>query len=322
MASDTYIGVSGSKKRVKEIYVGVTSSATTINITNSNISTYFTVTNGTYYFVGNGSTFTSNNKGKKGTTATTTLTAKQDISNLTFSYSYSSETNYDKFTLIVAGSTKENAVSGSTTTKTYSGSIQSGQKIEFKYVKDSSQDRYDDQCTFSNMKVTIGKSETNAPKKVKAGYIGVNGVPKLFYNSEYRWNQYELVGGEVTTDLPPMIHDEDWGSSYSTYAYADSGSFYADTTLLEYIPTGSQILIEANENNPMAFGYILYPNRPDVLCTITLTYTYGYGISIDTNPVSRIEPYSPGDLMGVVVSSDPYAYPDNGEQGGYWYTKI
>lgn len=241
---------------------------------------------------------------------------------MTFSYSYSSETNYDKFTLIVAGSTKENAVSGSTTTKTYSGSIQSGQKIEFKYVKDSSQDRYDDQCTFSNMKVIIGKSETNVPKKVKAGYIGINGVPKLFYSSEYRWNQYELAGGEVTTDLPSSIHQEDYGSSYSTYAYMNSGSFMADISLGEYIPLEDQIMIEVDEYTPMASGYILYPNRPDVLCTITLTYTFGYGVSIDTAPVSRIEPYSAGDLIGVVVSSDPNAYPYNGEQGGYWYTKI
>lgn len=126
-------------------------------ITADNIGTYFTVTNGSYKFAGSGSVFTSNNKGVKSSTASTVLTAKQDISVLAFSYSYSSEQNYDKFTLKVGGTTVENAVSGATTNKTYSGSLTSGQTIEFTYTKDSSQDKNNDQCTFSDMYITIQK---------------------------------------------------------------------------------------------------------------------------------------------------------------------
>lgn len=129
----------------------------TVAITASNIGTYFTVTNGTYKFNGSGSVFTSNNGGVNSSTASTVLTAKQDIMALTFNYSYSSEANYDKFTLKVGGTTVENAVSGATTSKSYSGSLSSGQKIEFTYAKDSSQHKNDDKCTFSNMYITIAK---------------------------------------------------------------------------------------------------------------------------------------------------------------------
>ena len=128
-----------------------------VDITASNISEYFTVTNGSsYYFKGNGNVFTTNNAGVNSSTASTILTAKQDISEIFFNYSYSSEPNYDKFTLKVAGSTIENAVSGATTTKSYNGSLASGQTIEFKYAKDSSVDRNDDKCTFSNMVIKLG----------------------------------------------------------------------------------------------------------------------------------------------------------------------
>ena len=128
-----------------------------VDITASNISDYFTVTNGSsYYFKGEGNVFTTNNAGVNSSTATTTLTAKQNISEISFNYSYSSEPNYDKFTLKVAGSTIENAVSGATTTKSYNGSLTSGQTIEFTYVKDSSVNKNDDKCTFSNMVIKLG----------------------------------------------------------------------------------------------------------------------------------------------------------------------
>ena len=128
-----------------------------VDITASNISEYFTVTNGSpYYFNGQGNVFTTNNKGISGSTASTILTAKQDISEISFDYSYSSERPYDKFTLKVAGSFIENGVSGPTTAKSYNGSLASGQTIEFKYIKDSSVDKNDDKCTFSNMVIKLG----------------------------------------------------------------------------------------------------------------------------------------------------------------------
>lgn len=126
-----------------------------VAITESNIADYFTVANGVYYFQGSGSTFASNNAGVDGSTASTALTAKQDISVLAFNYSYSSEANYDKFTLKVGETTVEDGVSGATTNKTYNGSLAKGQTVEFTYSKDSSQNANDDKCTFSNMHITI-----------------------------------------------------------------------------------------------------------------------------------------------------------------------
>lgn len=131
---------------VKEVIVAITA---------ANIADYFTVTNGTYYFAGSGPVFTSNNGGKASSTATTVLTAKQDISVLTFNYSYSSEQSYDRFTLKVGGTTVEDGVSGATANRTHSGSLAKGQTIEFTYSKDGSQNGNDDKCTFSDMYITI-----------------------------------------------------------------------------------------------------------------------------------------------------------------------
>ena len=138
-------------------YLSNTVDPIVVNITASNISEYFTVTNGSsYYFNGQGNVFTTNNKGVSSSTASTILTAKQDISEISFDYSYSSEKTYDKFTLKVADSFIENGVSGATTAKSYNGSLTSGQTIEFKYIKDSSVDKNDDKCTFSNMVIKLG----------------------------------------------------------------------------------------------------------------------------------------------------------------------
>lgn len=126
-----------------------------VAITAANISDYFTVTNGTYYFAGSGSVFTSNNSGESNSTASTVLTAKQDISVLAFNYSYSSEAKYDTFTLKVGGTTVEDGISGATTNKTYNGSLAKGQTVEFTYSKDSSQNANDDKCAFSDMHITI-----------------------------------------------------------------------------------------------------------------------------------------------------------------------
>ena len=195
MSKKAYIGVNGVASEIKRMYLGVSAdvpiyeeTVVTADITASNITDMFTVSNGSYYFAGSGSTFTSNNGGKISSIATTTLIAKYDMA-VSFSYSYSSEANYDKFTLVVAGTTVEKAVSGSTTTKTYSGSLKAGQRIEFTYEKDTSQDKYDDKCTFSNMSVTatvktqVGTETKGLARRIKKVYIGVGGKARLCWSS-------------------------------------------------------------------------------------------------------------------------------------------
>lgn len=172
------------------------------NVNIDNITECFTVENGeTYYFAGLGNVFTSNNSGQANSRASTTLTALFDM-NISFNYSYSSEPTYDKFTLTVGNTTIENAVSGATTIKTYSGSITAGESITFTYSKDGSRDSNNDKCTFYDMTVTspeqIGTEIKSLARKIKScyiggsngiakritrGYIGVNGIAKLFYTA-------------------------------------------------------------------------------------------------------------------------------------------
>lgn len=181
-------------RKVKKMYVGINTNFPTystetqnVSITASNISDYFTVLNGDYYFSGNRSIFTTNNAGINSSTASTTLMAKQDISSLTFNYSYSSEANYDLFTLKVGLTTVESGVSGATTTKTYTGSLPKGQSIVFTYSKDGSGRSNNDRCTFSEMAITmqvetqIGNEIKSVAYKVKKGYVGIGGVARPFF---------------------------------------------------------------------------------------------------------------------------------------------
>lgn len=163
--------VQGIARKIKKGYIGVTKEfpiyETTIEtrtvqetITGANISQYFTVSNGSsYYFndANNTGTFTSNNGGVNNSSATTTLTALIDINDLTFDYSYSSESGCDLYTIIVAGVTVLRNGSGTTTSKSYSGSVTAGQQLSFTYTKDGSVNANDDKCTFSNMKFSVQK---------------------------------------------------------------------------------------------------------------------------------------------------------------------
>lgn len=214
MAKKVYVG-DGVARRSKKIYVGVETAVPifdvhtdTANITASNISTLFTVENGSYYFVGSGSTFTTNNAGKKSSVATTGLIAKVDM-DIEFMYSYSTEQKYDKFTLTVAGKVVEDGVSGATTTKFYEGSLKAGQSIIFEYTKDTSTDSNDDKCTFSNMVVTTevknqtGTEVKELARKVKKAYVGdANGIARLFYSSaEFAQGTFNPLDGLATINV-------------------------------------------------------------------------------------------------------------------------
>ena len=68
MSKGAYVGVDGIARKIKKGYVGVDTELPiydikekTVSITANNISEYFTVTNGSYYFKGSGSVFTTTN---------------------------------------------------------------------------------------------------------------------------------------------------------------------------------------------------------------------------------------------------------------------
>ena len=138
------------------IYVGV--AITSVTITETNVDSYFTSSNGSYTFVQSGGTLENNNKNIDSTSATITLTAKQ-TSSIRFNYGWGSEANYDKFTIVVAGTTVISSVSG-TGSNSQSGTISKGQTISLTYSKDGSGSRYGDYAQIYNV-VLSGLSERN-----------------------------------------------------------------------------------------------------------------------------------------------------------------
>lgn len=266
MAKKAYIGVDGVARKVKKGYLGILTGIpiyeeqnATVNITADNISDLFDVANGSYYFTGPGDAFTTNNGGVNSSTATTTLTAKKDMT-VSFNYSYSSEANYDKFTLKVAGITVENAVSGATTSKSYSGSLTAGQTIEFTYAKDSSQSSNDDKCTFSGMVVTAmmktqtGVETKSVARKVKKSYVGIGGVARQFFTggkslSEFAEGDIVYVnenGSPVPFYLAKHNYESDLNGAgrtllvrkdcYDTHTWNSSiGNDWASCTLLSWL---------------------------------------------------------------------------------------
>lgn len=220
----------------------------TVNITASNVNDYFTVANDMYYFAGSGSTFTSNNKGIDSSTATTTFTAKTDMTNLSLTYCYSSETSYDEFTLTVGSTIVADALSGSTTTNTYSGSLKTGEKIVMTYDKDASSANYNDECYVSNIsfksKIQTGTEQksnvacevknlyigvNNVARKVVKAYIGVNGIAHLCYGSNKPGIDGALtfVGDTdftLKSNLTPngTLQYSTNGTTWNTFSYLDT----------------------------------------------------------------------------------------------------
>ena len=175
--------------------------AQAVNITASNISQYFTVSNGSYYFKGSGATFTSNNAGQDSTTAQTTLTAIKDMT-VSFRYTCSSESNYDKYTITVNGTTVVNAVSGTKSGTISSKTVPAGKTIVFKYTKDGSQASGSDACTFSAMEIIttgtgqVGTETKEVAQKFQKAYFGdENGIARLVY-------LLGAIGGDSGSDTP------------------------------------------------------------------------------------------------------------------------
>lgn len=127
-------------------------------LTNENLSEYFDIQNNSDYFVYDSETnrYVSNNNNQNlhNTEAKTTLTAKHDM-DIEFTYGYSCEDS-DRFYIEIKDGAKTiqtiNNVGGDATEKTYKGIIKAGQSIVFRYKKDSSVDKYSDQCYFKDIK--------------------------------------------------------------------------------------------------------------------------------------------------------------------------
>lgn len=163
----------------------------------------------------------------------------------------------------------------------------------------------------------------------------VNAVPDSEKKGLYAWKkcsvQKELA--ETTKSNVYISTGASGGASY-TYIYADSYSVDLDTGIFTL-------------NNPQTYaGQVMYP--PSVLngkyimavdASIGSTYTpktsgkelwfipsdatltggTGYG-SADTVTSYKVDTLK--SVLDFAVSDDPTAYPDGGEQDGYWYEKV
>lgn len=121
---------------------------------------------GTYVFAQEGDKWTSNNKGKQSSTATTTWTV--DISesvSYDIKYKVSSEQNYDKFSLVLNGTTIVSAISGAGSETNYKATLKAGvNTLTATYSKDGSTDRNDDMAYVILPDVIIGEMEPDSNK--------------------------------------------------------------------------------------------------------------------------------------------------------------
>ena len=202
----------------KKAYVGVmtdipiySEETKTVDITASNISDYFTVTNGTYYFVGSGSSFTSDSYG--GDTSVTTFTAKRDIEAISFEYGHTMSPMLRGFFLLeVGGNQIYYTATLASNENTYTGSLKAGDSIHIEFNnKASSATSYN--AYIRNIAITIHSktligTETKEvarrarkmyigvdgiARKIKKAYVGVNNIARLFF-----FDSMEMVTGTVS----------------------------------------------------------------------------------------------------------------------------
>lgn len=205
----------GVNKPVSSIYVGVTATVpkytettTTedVALSTNTFTDFFSASNtGTTGTNAKGITWADNsggglkltfgNYGINSSTSMTTFTAQRDLTNVMIKGLYYTETRYDKITLIVAGTTVLDAVSGtsSTLTQRWTGSLSKGQTIVLKFVKDSSQSATNESSTYFTLscdpyqKTTTTKTQTGTEtklvdKKIVKGYVGgPDGKARLFF---------------------------------------------------------------------------------------------------------------------------------------------
>ena len=196
-------GSSSVARKVKKMYVGVDTqvpimSETTQQLTlnDTNLKEFFDVSAETgtnkwtpLNITDGGVSFSPGNYSVNSTTATCTLTAKENLTNIVIGYSYVTEKNYDKVTVVRNGSTLLNAASGSNTGTFDATTLAKGQTIKLTYTKDSSQsasgEKVNIDITCDPIEKTVqtitGYEMQEIARKVKKGYVGIGGVARPFF---------------------------------------------------------------------------------------------------------------------------------------------
>lgn len=230
----------GVNKPVSSIYAGVTttvpvySETTTtedIALSSATFTDFFSASNtGTTGTSAKGVSWADNsvgglkltfgNYGINSSTSMTTFTAQRDLTNVAISSLYYTESNWDKITLIVAGTTVLDAVSGtsSSLTQRWNGSLAKGQTIVLKYVKDGSNHATNESSTYFKLtcdpyqKTTTNKVQTGTEtklvdKKIVKGYVGgPDGKARLFFGENKPFSYTGEYTEQDYTDSSGVAH--------------------------------------------------------------------------------------------------------------------
>lgn len=212
-------------------------------ITDKNISKFFTVSNDSYYFEWTDGQFKSNNVNVDDSTAKTTLTALTDIE-LSFDYSYSTEEDYDLFTLTVGGTTVENEASG-VGTGSHRVNLSAGDTVVFQYTKDESYPENSDQCAFYNVIASypIKAQFDDVIDKQITGASLDKAIIDICTAYNFGWDIYVLNKTMVFTiykginrsykqsKRPYVVFSDDFENLYNT-EYQLNSEQYTNTTLV------------------------------------------------------------------------------------------
>lgn len=183
--------------------------------------------------------YSAQNKGINSSTGGAVFTALHDLKNVKVYCEYCTEKNWDKVTTIIAGETVMNEVSGTDNTALnliWSGDLAAGEKIDCKYVKDSSTHASGekvyweitcDPLTEITQEIVGYETKELARKvkkpyveveglarKVKKGYIGVEGVARQFFSD----SSFGSFSGDYTVSQVELD-----GAAYDLYTLTSSG---------------------------------------------------------------------------------------------------
>lgn len=236
MSKAAYIGVGSLAKKVKKMYVGVDTEVPIYETTTTTVTETLSADSvkgdlmdslitGSGWTISDGSeegelTLTSTKANSMGNYEIC-LTAKYDMTNVELSGSFSLST-YGTMTIAAAGDT---LVSGkSSGSVNWTGALKAGQQISAVMsnsyytttpIGEVTLTLKSDPISYTTVsKVQVGTEVKPLARKVKKGYVGVNGAAQLFFTDRF----FEYTGDYTESDL-----DID-GTAYKLYALTSSGT--------------------------------------------------------------------------------------------------
>lgn len=165
------------------------------------------------YFYNEGYKLKSTNYNQHNTTSQTTITISNDYPcAFSFNYAVSSETNYDKLTIILDGNTIVNGISGSVS-RSYSSRLSAGtHSLVLKYSKDNIRTRFDDTAYISNVKLKSFDWSFNS----STATLTVWGSGELYLDDyDLPWEEYKsntknlILEGNITGVRSSLFKDFD-----------------------------------------------------------------------------------------------------------------